>query len=193
MSAGGGGGGVRWWPLRQAARRIAAGGVVAYPTEGVYGLGCDPANAGAVSRLLALKGRSRGLGLIVLAADLGQVRHWAVLPEGAPGERVRASWPGFVTWVLAARPGTPEWLTGGRDTLAVRVSAHPVAAALARAAGRALVSTSANPHGRPPARTPLGVRRYFGSALDGVVHGPLGGAPGPSPILDARSGARLRG
>jgi L-threonylcarbamoyladenylate synthase len=182
----------RWWQVREAARRLRAGGVVAYPTEGVWGLGCDPGDAKAVDRVIALKGRPRNMGLIVLAADLDQVADWVELPGGAMGARLRASWPGFVTWVLPARPRVPARLTGGRGTLAVRVSAHPLAAALSREAGMPLVSTSANPHGRPPARSALDVRRYFGNALDAVVHGPLGGAAGPSPIYDARTGACLR-
>lgn len=168
------------------------GGIVAYPTEGVYGLGCDPLNEGAVKRLLALKGRPEGKGLILIAADFE-----ALVPylQDMPPELVQRAletWPGPVTWLWPARPAVPTWLRGGHDTLAVRVTAHPPAAALCRAWGGALVSTSANPAGAPPARSAAGVEAYFGAAVDALLTGEVGGLPGPTPILDLRSGRVVR-
>ncbi|RME36045.1 MAG: tRNA threonylcarbamoyladenosine biosynthesis protein RimN [Gammaproteobacteria bacterium] len=179
------------WQLRRALRVIRAGGVLAYPTEAVWGLGCDPFNPLAVRGLLALKGRSPDKGLIVLAAHVGQIEPWVRFPDQAIRDRVLASWPGPVTWLLPALPETPGWLTGGRDTLAVRVTTHPVAAALCRVAGP-LVSTSANPAGRPPARRALQVRKWFAGDIDLLVPGETGGERAPSRIIDARSGRRLR-
>jgi L-threonylcarbamoyladenylate synthase len=178
--------------LRRAARVLRAGGIVAYPTEGVYGLGCDPLDPGAVRRVLALKGRPARKGLILIAADFGQVRPFLLPPGRQLGRRLRKDWPGPVTWVLPAAPGVPGWLTGGRDTLAVRVTAHPLAAALCRTFGRALVSTSANRSGTAPARSALAVRRRFGDAVDLILSGPLGALRGPTPIRDGTTGAALR-
>lgn len=179
--------------LRLAARLLRGGGIVAYPTEGVYGLGCDPLNPLAVQRVLQLKGRSARKGLILIAADYAQVRPFLRPPGKQLSRRLRDDWPGPVTWVLPAAAAVPGWLTGGRDTLAVRVTSHLLAAALCRAFGRALVSTSANRSGGRPARSALDVRRLFGDAVDLILHGALGGLRGPTPIRDATSGRLLRG
>jgi L-threonylcarbamoyladenylate synthase len=180
------------WRLREAARVLGAGGLVAYPTEAVFGVGCDPWNPGALGRLLALKRRPEAKGLILIAADLRQLEV-LVQTGGADWAAACATWPGFVTWVLRAAPSAPPWLGVGRPrTLAVRVTAHPVAAGLCRAFGSALVSTSANLSGRPPARTVLAVRRAFPRGLDLIVHGPLGGEARPSPIRDGETGRVVR-
>lgn len=178
--------------LRIAARIVRAGGLIAYPTEAVYGLGCDPLNQRAVQRLLALKRRSVSKGLILIAADFAQLEPFLQpipLPDRA---RLEASWPGPQTWLIPARTDTPRWLRGQYDTLAVRVTAHPAAAALCRACGHPLVSTSANPSGRPPARSTLAVRRQWGRRLDYLLPGPTGGAAKPTAIQDLRTGRVLR-
>ena len=180
------------WRVAAAARIIAGGGVVAYPTEGVYGLGCDPLDAAAVGRLAALKARPLSKGLILLAADPGQLVEWLAPAGPEQWRRVLETWPGPVTWVLQARGWVPPWLTGGSGRLAVRITSHPLAAALARAAAGPIVSTSANRAGGVPARSALQVRLRFGAGIDAVVCGPLGGARGPSEIRDATSGAVLR-
>lgn len=175
-----------------AAAAIRAGGIVAYPTEGVWGLGCDPANAAAVRRLIALKGRPAAKGLILLAADMLQLEPWlAPLPTDVRS-RLKATWPGPVTWVVAAAASCPTWLTGGRATLAVRVTAHAPARALAAAAGSAIVSTSANPSGESPSMSAADVRRRFGAALAALLAGPLGGLGGPTEIREAATGRVLR-
>jgi len=180
-----------WW-LRETVRRIRSGGVVAYPTEAVYGLGCDPDNGRAVQRLLMLKRRPLHKGLILIAADFAQLCPYLGQLTTGRLDEVLHTWPGPATWLVPAAPGTPDWLTGGRDSLAVRVTAHPPARALCLAWGSPLVSTSANPTGRPPARSALQVRRYFGTGLDAILTAPLGGQARPTPIRDARSGALLR-
>ncbi len=181
------------WALRWAARALRAGGLVAYPTEAVWGLGCNPADPVAVFELLELKQRHPEKGLILVAADLAQLRPWIAPLSKEARTKVLASWPGPVTWLVPAAPACPYWLTGAHETLAVRVTAHPVAAALCRAVGDALVSTSANRSARPPARTPLAVRRALGRLVDGVLPGRLGGDSAPSTIRDAASGRILRG
>lgn len=180
------------WHLRETSRCLLGGGVIAYPTEAVYGLGCDPLNARAVQRLLELKQRPLAAGLILIAADFSQIEPFLDNLPPALRRRIGATWPGPITWLLPARPETPVWLRGRHATLAVRVTAHPGSAALCRAFGGALVSTSANPRGREPARCPLQVQRYFRDSIDYLVPGPLGQRQRPSEIRDARTGKVLR-
>ena len=177
--------------LRQAARVLANGGIVAYPTEAVYGLGCDPLNGLVVERLLALKRRPAGKGLILVAAELQQLRPYIGLHEKEIPNKVLASWPGPHTWLLPAAPQVPWWITGGQEKIAVRVTAHPVAAELCRRFGGPIVSTSANIAGRPPARNPLQVRlRCPGTDL--ILHGATSGLERPTPIQDAITGEAIR-
>lgn len=171
---------------------IRAGAVVAYPTEGVWGLGCDPANREAVERLLALKQRPVQKGLILLAAEEAQLTPWIAPLDPAMAERVRSTWPGPVTWIVPARDDCPPWLTGGRRTLAVRITAHPPARALCITSGTALVSTSANASGKAPLDGPAALRDAFGPALDAVLEEPLGHLSGPTEIRDVSTGVILR-
>lgn len=178
--------------IRIAARLLRAGEVIAYPTEAVWGLGCDPGNRAAVERILTLKHRAETKGLILIAANAFQLRPYVgelSAEEFSCLEEARAV---PTTWVVPAAVKAPRWLTGGRTTIAVRVTRHPVAAALCLAFGGALVSTSANPQGKPPARTPLKIRQYFRGGQVYSVPGPLGGASKPSEIRDLRSGNILR-
>ncbi|BBL76530.1 L-threonylcarbamoyladenylate synthase [Methylomagnum ishizawai] len=177
---------------RFAARHLRRGGLIAYPTEGVYGLGCDPLNPDAVQRLLDLKGRSAAKGFILIAAAFAQVEPFLHLPGPEVRDRLLAAWPGPVTFVVPAAAWVPDWLRGASSNLAVRVTAHPGAAALCRAFGGPLVSTSANKSGQPPARGPLALRKHFPATDALLVPGRLGGASGPTPIYEAVSGRRLR-
>lgn len=181
------------WQLRHAARILRAGGVVAYPTEAVWGLGCDPGDPAAVLRVCALKGRPAAKGLIVIAADLGQCSQWLAPLTAAEAARIGDDSGAPTTWLIPAAPAAPPWLCGEHATLAVRVTRHPVAAALCRRAGMALVSTSANPATRPPARDALRVRQYFGEHLDHLVPGATGGWRSPSVIRELRGDLVLRG
>jgi L-threonylcarbamoyladenylate synthase len=182
--------------LRRAARVIANGGVIAYPTEAVYGLGCDPWDQAAVARLLAIKHRDPAKGLILIGADLHQLLPFVTIdaPDLPPGrmQEVLASWPGPNTWLLPVRSQTPDWLTGRFATLAVRITAHPLAAGLCRAYGGAIVSTSANVADRPPARSALGVRLALPNGPELILNGACGGAGRPSGIRDGRTGRVLR-
>jgi L-threonylcarbamoyladenylate synthase len=179
------------WHIKRAAAILHQGGIVAYPTEGVWGLGCDPRNAEAVLRLLALKRRPWEKGLILIAASYEQLAPF-IAPTPAMLKRVRATWPGPVTWLLPARDSTPPWLRGAHCTLAARVTAHPRAAALCRRFGGALVSTSANLSGRRAATRRLQVQRYFGTDLDYIVPGPLGAHRSATEIREAYSGTVVR-
>lgn len=178
--------------LGAAYRALRAGGVIAYPTEAVWGLGCDPLNAHAVAQLRALKRRRRDRGLILIASSFAQVLPlMAPLPAPRLAE-IQASWPGPVTWIVPAAMSVPHWVRGPGDTVAIRVTAHPVAAALCYVFGGPIVSSSANLSGHPPARSALAVRRQFGRQLDAILCGPLGGRKRPSQIRDALTGKVIR-
>jgi L-threonylcarbamoyladenylate synthase len=179
------------WPLRRARDAVWGGGVIAYPTEAVFGLGCDPLNAQAVARIIAIKKRDAAKGFILIACDIVQLEPFVQM-HGTMRAELLKTWPGPVTWVVPAAAGVPEWLSGGRETLAVRVTAHPVARALCEAAGLALVSTSANLSGHSPLRSAVAVRRLLGDKLDYVAPGAVGGLKKPTEIRDARSGRVLR-
>lgn len=177
--------------LRHAAAVLHAGGVIAYPTEGVYGLGCRPDDGLAVRHLLDLKQRPVSAGLILIAATLDQLTDW-IEPTPRESRQLVGPHAGPVTWLVTAGPLTPAWITGGRPKVAVRVTRHPVAAGLCVASGLPLVSTSANRRGKPPARSALAARLRFGARLDLVVGGATGGAAGPTEIRDAATGRVVR-
>jgi len=180
------------WHIKQAARIADSGGIIAYPTEAVFGLGCNPLDAVAVLRLLLIKQRGIDQGLILVAADRTQLEDFVDFPGGKTGKAIEASWPGPVTWLLPARTWVPYWLTGNHDTLAVRVSDHPVVQALCREFAGPIVSTSANRHGHRPARNALQVRRAFGDQIDYLVCGQTGKLAKPTEIRDALSGKIVR-
>jgi L-threonylcarbamoyladenylate synthase len=178
--------------INEAVHVLQQGGVIAYPTEAVYGLGCDPANHQAVQKLLALKQRDPDKGLILIAADFDQLSPFLAEIEDSLKEEIFATWPGPVTWVWPAKSGVSTWLRGEHTAIAIRVTGHPLAAELCRAFGGALVSTSANVSGNQPARNAEQVRAQFKDQLDYVLEGEVGGLAKPSQIRDALSGRVLR-
>lgn len=180
------------WQLRQAAQILHTGGIIAYPTETVYGLGGDPLAAGAVVEILRLKQRPIEKGLILIGSRLEHLLPYFEPLDARRMATIKRTWPGPVTWLMPARADTPDWLTGGRDTIAVRITSHPVAAAICAAFGGAIVSTSANPAGRPPAKNALQVRRYFGTALDDILCNTNKSSGRASEIRDGRSGRVVR-
>jgi L-threonylcarbamoyladenylate synthase len=178
--------------LAAAVTALHAGGVIAYPTEGVWGLGCDPDNDQALTRLLRLKQRDPAKGLILVAASIAQFAPWL---EGLPLELhapLVASWPGPYTWLVPDNGRSNVLVRGGHARVALRVSDHPGVVALCEAFGGPLVSTSANRAGEPPAMSADQVRASFGECLDAVVEGPLGGLERPSIIRDLVTGRVLR-
>ena len=175
-----------------AAALLRAGGVLAYPTEGVYGLGCDPDNRAAFEKIFALKRRPPEQGVLLIAASIEQVEPWIAIAPAAAWQRARAAWPGAQTFIFPRSARVPEWVAGGHAGIALRVTAHAPSAALCRAFGGPIVSTSANRHGEPPARSAADIRAIFGEEPDGVLDAPLGGLDRPTPITDAVSGAIIR-
>lgn len=178
--------------IKRAASLLHGGGVVAYPTEAVWGLGCDPYSETAVDRIFSIKRRSRDMGLILIASDIAQLEPFLLGLNSQQRSQLVDSWPGPQTWLIPNNNVAPHWITGGRQTLAVRVTNHPLAAALCREYGGPLVSTSANPHGLPPAKTALKVNSYFCGAVDDVLPGLVGAATKPTAIRDLLSGQTIR-
>ena len=179
------------WHIRLAAEAVLHGGVIAYPTEAVYGLGCLPWDKPAIERLLFLKRRPVGKGLIVVAANIGQLHTLVNFDEVESIDPILDTWPGHVTWILPACNGTPAWLTGENAGIAVRVSAHPLVRALCDICGP-IVSTSANLTNTRSALSAQQVRNYFRDSLDYILPGKTGVEPGPSEIRHARTGSILR-
>ena len=177
--------------LRRAVGTLHGGGVVAHATEGVWGLACDPFDGAAVDRVLAIKGRDAEKGLIVAAGRAEAFAKELECLDDEVAARIRASWPGAVTWVVP-NGRFPHWITGDRDTVAIRVPGHEQARSLADAFGGAIVSTSANRSGVEPARTAQAVVDALGEAVDFILPGEIGSNTGPSRIIDALSGRTLR-
>jgi len=183
---------VRRWRVREAARWARSGGVIAYPTEAVFGLGCDPFDLHAVLRILRIKRRRMELGVILIGAEFSHVEPFIAGADHSMLDRALATWPGPHTWLFPAAPMVPAWIRGAHRTVALRVTAHPIAAALCRQIGGAVVSTSANVHDQAAARTALAVKLHFGDAVDFVLDGVAGPARYPTEIRDGATGRVVR-
>ncbi|MBV0933767.1 L-threonylcarbamoyladenylate synthase [Marinobacterium weihaiense] len=171
------------WQIKEAVRCINNGGVIAYPTEAVWGLGCDPYSRQAVQRLLALKRRPEHKGLILVAAHEDQIAPLLAPLSDEQRQRLSETWPGPNTWLLPDPKNLiPRWVKGCHSQVAVRVSAHPLVQALCREYGGPLVSTSANRSAAEPAKSKLKVSAYFGASLDFILPGELGGLNKPTVI-----------
>ncbi|RKZ79675.1 MAG: threonylcarbamoyl-AMP synthase [Gammaproteobacteria bacterium] len=179
------------WRIRQAVKTLNNGGVIAYPTEAVYGLGCDPWNEDAVIRLLTIKQRPWNKGLIIIAADFNQLQPFIEPVSPSLLSQLESSWPGPTTWLLPVRSDVPDILYGEHDTIAIRVTAHKQTAELCRAANSALVSTSANITGMRPAKTVHQVRWQMPD-VDYVLPGQCSGSLNPTEIRNARTGEKIR-
>jgi len=180
------------WKIREAVRHLGQGGIIAYPTETIYGLGCDPFNAAAVLQLLELKQRNIQQGLVLVVSDFSQIEPMLLPLTSATRSRVRKPLPEPTTWILPCLPEVPVWMRGRHAGLAVRVTSHPVAAALCDLWGGPLVSTSANLHGKRPATSPLSIRKAFDGKLDYILHGSRGSGQA-SVIRDGLTGKIVRG
>ena len=180
------------WRYRRAITVLRGGGIVAYPTEAVYGIGCDPMDRAGVARVFAIKHRPPHKRCILIAADSRHLEPF--VDAAAPGfpEYAIRYWPGPVTLVAPARDGTPPWLVDAAGTVAVRVTRHPVAHDLCTNFGGALVSTSANRSACPPVRDALRARAVFGDEIDWYVPGRVGGLAAPTRIIDIRDGRTVR-
>jgi L-threonylcarbamoyladenylate synthase len=177
---------------RTAVQQLHAGEIIAYPTEAVYGLGCDPANEQAIRRLLALKGRPESAGFVLIASNFSQLQPWIAELDSALIDKALQTWPGPVTWLFPRADGVPDYVAGKHKTIALRITAHEPSRALCEVFDSALISSSANHTAGPPARSIEEVESYFGNQIAGTLEGDLGGSDNPSEIRDLVSGAIIR-
>lgn len=176
---------------RGLAYYLRHGGIIAYPTESCFGLGCDPRNRAAIKRLLRLKGRPQNKGLILIASSVAQLSPYIAPINKLQKQQLAATWPGPHTWLMPAARNCPVWLKGRHKTIANRVTAHVLSASLCRNAGMALVSTSANRGGCKPAKTARECYKLFGKRVK-IIDGLIGKARKPSTIQDLASGKIIR-
>ncbi len=181
--------------IRRAAHILNKGGLIAYPTEAVYGLGCLANFEHSIQRLLSLKQRPQEKGLILLASDPTQLSDY-IEPLNNLNKKIlnkiQASWPGPVTWLLPAKPTTSVLIRGRHSSVAVRISAHPVIRELCQRCNAPLISTSANLSGRHMSYSAFELRKQFGNQLDTILNAPLGNSDKPSVIRDALSDKIIR-
>ena len=178
--------------ISEIAGKVSEGGIIAYPTEAVYGLGCDPSNLVAVQRLLDIKCRPSEKGLILIASHFEQLRPFIHQDLKVTQEQIV---PNNITWVFPADPNVSPLLRGNHNTLAVRVTKHPLVRELCEKLNSPIVSTSANITGEVPCYSAQAVVEQFQHhqpAPDAVLDGPTGGQLNPTEIRDAISGKTLR-
>lgn len=186
------------WRIRQIIRALDQGALIAYPTDTIWGLGCHPLRSSAIERLLRLKRRSFAKGLILLSSQIDYLLPYInqrvdISPMIQPMPDQKRP----TTWIVPARDHCPGWLTGHRDSIAIRITDKPLIKSLCDGLRQPLVSTSANFSGRPPARNRLCIRRQFGQLLDYILedhvqHSRLNASAIPSMIRDLQSGKIIR-
>jgi len=181
------------WPIYQASHILNASGVIAYPTETVWGLGCDPFSASALERVIQIKRRDAHKGLILVAADISQFEFLLHDLEPELIEKMQASWPGAVTWLVPHKNRVHPLVHGQFSTVAIRVSPHPMVQQLCHEFGGPIVSTSANFSGKPTVSSAIQARTVLGPYLDFILPGPVGLAKAPSRIIDVKTGRVIRG
>ena len=181
-----------YFQIEAAVEIIRRGGVIAYPTEAVYGLGCDPLSKNAVKKILELKGRDTHKRFILISHSFEILRSWIQPLSRSRMDVIISTWPGPITWVFPVADWVPAWVHGGRGSIALRVSAHPVVIQLCELYQHALISTSANPQDKPPAKTVEEVKHYFNQSIDYLIEGPLGDLSNPTEIRDAVSNVLIR-
>lgn len=175
--------------LERIRQHVKAGGVIAYPTESCYGLGCDPKNYRAVRLLLRIKKRPESRGLILIAGRMRQLERYILNPPRQ--EALAPFWPGPFTLLFKASRHAPSWIRGRHDKIALRLTNHHDASSLCRGLGTALVSTSANLSGKKAARSFRDCTMQFGRNVL-VVPGKVGKRKNPSTIMDFESGKIYR-
>ncbi len=153
--------------ISHAAHLIRHGGIIAYPTDTIYGLGCDPYNADAVASINDIKQRPRSKQFILLAGHIDQITPLVDLDKEQLYKLTRTTEP--TSWVIDAKPSAPSWLISDSGTITIRISQQPDVQRLCRILGHAIISTSANPSGKPPARNSLELHKYFHHSLDKIL------------------------
>lgn len=175
-----------------ASKFLQQGKIIAYPTEAVYALGCDPLNEYAIDELLTLKQRDVAKGLILIAASLQQLQPYLITDYPDVLKQALVTWPGPTTWVIPAQNWVPQWLTGQHGSLAVRVSSHPLVVMLCQSFGGPVIATSANISGIYPAHKTYQIIKTFGRYTPYIIKGETSGMNKPTPIFDAITSKQLR-
>lgn len=175
-----------------ALQALMTDGIIAYPTEAVYGLGCSIFSECAVQKILTLKERPVEMGLIIIAADFMQIESLVEPLSSQHLDKVWATWPGPTSWAWPKTDLVPAYIHGDWDSVVVRISAHPIVRQLCLDFGGPIVSTSANRHGEVPCRTAAEVAACFGQAVDYILPGDIGDLDKPTPIYDVMTGDVLR-
>lgn len=173
---------------------IRQGKVIVYPTESVYGFGCDPMQPLAVEKIIALKNRASHKGFILIISKIAQLTpyiDWDKIADSDWGV-VEKSWPGPVTWILPAKQSVNALLLGSNQTIAIRMSSHPIAKALCDTMNGAIVSTSVNHSEQAPLMQPDIIQSQFSDDISGIVTGSLGTQSKPSWVIDFASQTVLR-
>jgi len=179
--------------IRHAVHILQQGGLIAYPTEAVFGLGCLPEHLHSIKRLLQIKQRPIEKGLILVASEFYQLEPYLAELKPEILHKIQASWPGPATWLLPAAKQTSPLIRGHFDTIAVRVSAHPIVRELCRQCRSAIISTSANITGKHMTYSAFDVRLQFQDKLDYILNGSLGDSDKPSVIINAVTDQIIRG
>jgi len=180
--------------LHEAAAALSRGEVIAYPTEAVFGLGCDPDNEQAIQRLLDLKQRSAGKGLIIIASEVQQLDAYVETRSSEQWQKVLTTRPGAISWLMPVRATVSRLITGERETIAVRITTHPVAKALCQLFAKPIISTSANITNRPAAKNVAEILSQFKQQpLACILDGEVDPQANPSEIHDLLSGKVIRG
>ena len=158
------------------------GGLIAYPTEAVWGLGCDPENEAAVSKLLRLKSRPMSKGMILVAGNQAHLSPWLSQLTPSLQAKLIARYPNPTSWIVPDQGISPSWVRGDHLSVALRLSQHSGVQAICQAFKACIVSTSANPAGLAPALSMQQIMDYFGQQVDAIFDAPLGEASQPSQI-----------
>lgn len=181
--------------IQKAVTALKEGQTIAYPTEAVWGLGCDPMNQNAFNHILKLKQRPLEKGVILLAGNINQVEHLLKNLSLEIQAQIKESWlkpqQRATTWLLPIHPSIPTWITGKYDTVAVRVTQHILCKEICSLFGNFIVSTSANPSGLEPALNNTQAKKFFKNNVV-YINGELGEYQEPSRIIDARTGIIIR-
>ncbi|GAB4391996.1 MAG: L-threonylcarbamoyladenylate synthase [Gammaproteobacteria bacterium] len=182
--------------LEPAVAAVKTGGIIAYPTEAVYGLGCDPFNENAVNQLKQLKGRPAQKGFLLIASDWAQVADLVAPLTAEQVAKVQATWPGPITWVFPASQQAPAWIceynADNQASIALRITAHPIANQLCQQLQQPIVSTSANLSSEPALKTGNAVMQSFRDKINYVIMGAVGELTKPTVIYDVLTDKILR-
>ncbi len=179
--------------VAQAVTLLQSGAIIAYPTESMYGFGCDPRQYAAVQALLHLKQRAEAKGLLLVSGEFAHLAPYIALDQVsvAQWDAIWAHWPGFRTYIFPASVSAPSWITGEHSGIALRLSQHPVITQLSQAFGHPIVSTSANYTSQPPIVSLKELRDVF-PGVAGVVEGDVGEYRQASTIQDVLTGKIFR-